>query len=229
MKEVVIVTDHLGLTERVRALKAAHPRVYSVTPWNKPNKHSVSVRPPDNWLPEDAAMSYSRKCHFKADSMNLAAVKTLGLDADFYWFIESDVVASQARWKSLFADHAENRADCVTHALRERKATEKLNCWWSHPHTPEWVSCYFIMACYRLSAAAVKAGMESAVEMRNCFSEVTVGSVVRRAGLTTAWVNERQTHWNVQTYKTHEERVKLNPGLVNHPVKVNTYDVPVVG
>ena len=217
MRTAVIVTDHIPLPGRVATLRQAHPHVHCVTPWDKPNAHSVPITPPPQWLPE-AAMTYTRKCWYKADVMNLAAVCTLRLNADFYWFIESDVWATAERWQALFADWENDPTDCVSHSLKTRD-NMPTNHWWNHKHTPEWVDAHFILACYRLSRRAVEECIAAAGEMRNVFSEVTIASLCRRAGLTMASVNTRQHHWNVQTFKTHEERVKFNPALVNHPVK----------
>jgi len=224
MKSVVIVQDHMGYTQRVLALKAAHPNVIAVTPWDKPHPHCLSFRPPEEWLPSFPDMSFKRKCYYKADSMGLAALLQHAPPADYYWFIESDVVASQERWKAFFADHENNPADCLCGSLRMRHNTLD-NDWWRHEGTPAWTDCYFIMAVYRLSAAAVRACIAASVEMRNCFCELTIGSVTRRAGLTVGSVNERQTHWNTQTFKATPGKVILNRDLINHPVKKNSYDI----
>lgn len=224
MNSAVIVTDHHGYRERVRALKDAHPNVHAVTPWDKPHSHCRSIRAPDNWLPEDQRMDYSHKCWYKADAMNLAAVVELNLDADFYWFIESDVVARQERWRAFFRDHENDLSDCLSDSVLLRKNSPELT-WWRSPHTPDWAQASFLMACYRLSRAAVEAGIAAAVEMRNVFSEATVASVVSRAGLTHRSVNSRQTHWNTATYKAREWKVLRNPKLINHPVKHDSYDI----
>lgn len=224
MVTAVIVTDHLGNRERVRALKDAHPNVHAVTPWDKPHPHCREIRCPETWLPEDSLKSYGHRCWFKADAMNLAAVIELKLNADFYWFIESDVVARQDRWKALFADHENDRSDCLSDGVVLRKNTPEL-AWWHSPHTPDWAQTSFLMACYRLSREAVSAGIAAATEMRNVFSEATVASVVKRAGLTHGRVNARQTHWNTSTYKSREWKILRNPSLINHPVKSDSYDI----
>lgn len=225
MNEVVIIQDHNGYTERVRAMQAAHPNVVAASPWTHPHPHTRGFRPPDTWLSEDPSMPIRKKCHYKADAMGLAAVQALGIRADYYWFIESDVVASQARWKAFFADQRNSTADCLCPSLRNRR-NHKASIWWKDPHTPDWAEHYFIMACYRLSHRAVVESIRCAEEMRNTFAEVTIPNIILRMGGTFGGTNDRMTHSNVSTFKTHEHKVILNPDLINHPVKSNTFDVP---
>jgi hypothetical protein len=200
--------------------------VIAVTPPGvKPWPHAPGFTVPDDWLSADTSIPYARRCWLRASVVGLAAIGEV--KADHYWFIESDMVAPQARWKALFDDHRNNPADCLSNPARERSKTAD-NPWWSHPGTPAWASCFFISACYRLSARAVAEALRCAVETRECFGELALPSIIRRAGFSMESVNKRQTHWNQQTFKTRPEKVILNPLLINHPVKVDSYDVPAV-
>lgn len=225
MNDVVIVQDPAGFGNRVRALQRAHPRVYPVTPWDRPNRHCTSIRPHENWLPTDPSMSYGKKCWWKADAMGWTAVKQLNLRADFYWFIESDVVATQERWRAMFADFAKDQTDLVAPFPRERSMRPDLKVW-HLPTTPAWADRFILMACFRISRRALVECMRHAEAMRDCFSEVTIPSVVARAGFTIAGLNVRQTHCNTQTFGPCAPCLVKNPKLLNHPEKSNTFDVP---
>lgn len=223
MTTAVIIQDHAGYKRRVDALRNAHPQVYAVTPSDKPNDHCVSFEPPVDWLPTDPSMTLHKRCWWKADAMGLAAVKQLGIDADFYWFIESDVVASPARWRALFADFANDTTDLVAPMLRSREQRPNASLW---NYGPGWATHYILMAVFRLSRAALNECTRCASEMREHFSEVSIPSVVHRAGLSMTGLNVRQTHSNSHTLVAHPHRVILNRNLINHPVKSNTFDVP---
>lgn len=225
MKDVVILQDHAGYRQRVRALQAVHPRVYPVTPADKPNPWSTSFTPPEEWLPQDQSMPYWRRCWWKADAMGLAAVKHLDLNADFFWFIESDVVAAPDRWKALFDDFRNDPSDLVAPSIRTRAERPNTRVW-QLDSTPEWARHYILMAVFRLSRRALLECTRCAVEMRDCFSEVAIPSVVHRAGLSMTGINVRRTHCNTQTFAAHEEKVVRDPRLINHPVKANTAGVP---
>jgi hypothetical protein len=227
VKSVVIVQDVGGYPQRIQALRDAHPHVIAVTPPGvKPHPHAPGFAVPDDWVSADTSIPYARRCWLRASFVGLAAIGNV--EADHYWFIESDMVASQARWRALFDDHRDNPVDCLSNNVRERTKTPD-NPWWNHPGTPAWASCYFISACYRLSARAVAEAIRCAVETCECFGELALPSVLRRAGMSMQPVNGRgQTHWNQQTFRTRPEQILLNPRLINHPVKSNTYDVPTV-
>jgi len=155
----------------------------------------------------------------KADAFGHAAAA--GIKADFYWFVESDAMATPERWRALFLDHEGNDADLVCNAMRERAATPG-NPWWSHHGTPDWCDCFFLMPVFRLSARALRECISHAVEMRETFAEVAIASVIRRAGYTVRDANTLQTHWNRQTLTANPATVIPNPRLINHPVKSDT-------
>jgi hypothetical protein len=220
---IVILQDHAGYDLRVRALKAVHSKVYSMAPHDKPNNHSFSFAPPPEWLPSHLGMSYSKTCWWKADAMSLAAVQTLSVESGYYWFIESDVVASAARWRALFDDFKDDPSDLVAPMIRTRETRPES---WHWHHGPDWSTHYILMAIFRLSHAALIECTRCAVEMRNTFSEVAIPSVIHRAGMSITPLNIRQTHCNTQTFCADPKRVIINPLLMNHPVKSNTLHVP---
>lgn len=223
MKSIVIVQDHMNYRNRVVALKTAHPAVFAVTPWDKPNKHSLSIRCPDEWLPTEPVMPYRKRCWWKADAMGLAAVRAIGERADFYWFIESDVVASQERWRELFRDFENDPSDLVAPMIRTREMKPGAALW---EYSPDWMTHFMIMACFRLSHAAVQECIKNAEACRNAFSEATIPSVVHRAGLTLTGMNVRQVHYTTQSMGVNQRAIAPGRDLLSHPVKSNTFDLP---
>jgi hypothetical protein len=222
MKTAIILQDCDGYPERLRALQDAHPNVIAVCPPDKAHLHATAIEIPAEWIPADQSIPFARRCWHRAHALGMAAVQQLDIDADFYWFIESDCVASQARWKAIFADHAETTSDCVSNPFRSRLSTP-TNPWWSHPGTPAWATHFVIPACYRLSRRAVEELIRTAEETRECFCEHAIASTILRAGFTHLSVNARQTHWNSQTFRTTASAVIPNPLYLMHPVKTDTY------
>jgi hypothetical protein len=220
MKSVVILQDCNGYAERARAIRDAHPVVRCVSPFGSPGAIGKAFTVPDEWLPADESIPRAKRQWFKADIMGIAAVAEHRVKADFYWFIESDVVASQERWRAFFDDHKNDSADCIASRLRDR--SNSLPEYWTHPGTPSWADRHFLTACFRLSARAVEECIRCAEEMRETFCEVSAASVIKRAGLTFSDINARQTHWNSQTFKG-VDRCLVNPVLINHPVKRDSY------
>ena len=222
MKQLVICMDVNGYTERLRALRDAHTHVVGVTPHDRPCKDFTPIQVPDEWLPSDLETPYSRKCWHATGTLGLEAILQLGLVADHYWFVESDCVASQKRWKEMFADNANNPADGLFVCTRTKQETA-WNPWWSEAGVPEWASLTHINAIYRISAKAVEAWLSLAEDARECFGEMVVGSVVAKIGGSIGRINHTTTHLNSQTIKADPNRVIFNRNLVNHPVKSNTY------
>ena len=217
-----------GYTERLRAMSDAHPHVIGVTPHDKPCAGFAPVQVPDAWLSADPEKSYSHKCWHGTGTLALAAIEQLGLDADAFWFIESDCAASPQRWAALFAAHDNNPTDGVFVCPTTR--TESLwNPWWSHAGTPDWADMHHINCMYRLSRQAVEMYRAVVEEQRECFGEVLIGSAIKRAGGTIGRINLnlRNPHHNNQTIKGQADRVIVNRHLINHPVKSNTYG-PIV-
>lgn len=224
MKQVVIVSDVAGYTARLKALQDAHPHVVGVTPHDKPCDGFTPIHVPDNWLQSDPEIDYSRKCWHGTGKLPIAAIHQLGIEADHYWFIESDCVASQARWRALIASHAQNQTDGVFLCPRTRRETA-INPWWSHPGTPAWADMIHLNAIYRISRRAFEWILASAEETREAFGETVIGSVIKRQGGTIGRINldQRNPHHTGQTMKAIEERIIIDRNLINHPVKSNTY------
>ena len=151
-----------------------------------------------------------------------SAAKALNLQADFYWFIESDVAASPERWAALFRDWEGDDADLVAPSLRIRseKPNRKV---WQTCRGPEWAGAFSFVFIFRLSRRALLECMRSAPEMRECLSEVSVASVVQRARMTMAGINARETHGNNQCLTPCLKCHIPYPRLLNHPVKADTF------
>lgn len=220
MKTVVVVQDHAGYSERVRAIRSAGQIVYPVAPSDFKYGHTQSFTPPSEWLPQDESRLFRWKCWWKADAMALAAVQELEIDADFYWFIESDCVASQERWRTMFAEYEDNTVDCLSTYMGSRPPSSDV--WhWNHPGTPRIADRFFIMAIYRLSRRAVEESIRRAEELRECFSEIAVPFVVRQAGFTFGQISSK--HSNFSTMKTIPSMVRMDVSRICHPVKSNTF------
>lgn len=207
----------MGLSERVRALRAAHPHVRVFCPPGRPIGHAEEIPVPEEWLPAGDALSFGRKCWFKADAMALAAARTV--DAEFYWFIESDVVATTDRWKALFEGHARNKADCLSLPVYWRGDDPNFQKYW--PTAPVDADRHFIMAVYRLSRRAVVAGIEMAEELRECFSEAAVPLAIKRNGFRFDVIH--RSNFTTQTMGTRRQNIVIDRRFLCHPVKTNTY------
>lgn len=231
MNHLVIVVDCGGYTERLRAWKDAHPHVIGIRPADLPHVEGfIPVEIPNNWLPQNLVQAPGDPMSFNArrgwwafNRLTLAALPALGLDPDFVLAIESDCVASQARWKSLMADLATRTEDCLATRIATR-GTAPLNWYWEHPATLPWMSCGHIGAIYRLSRFGVKACTDAAEECREAFGEVCIASSVLRAGGTLGQINNGITHLNCGSCKADPAKVRMNLTLINHPVKSNTYE-----
>jgi len=225
MKQLILCLDVEGRTERLRALQAAHPHVIGITPHDKPCAGFTPVEIPEAWLPEDdGSLTYSQRCWHACGTLGLAAVAQLGLIADAFWMIESDCVASQRRWHALLADHDANEDDDAAFICARSRAESQWNPRWQDASTPAWADLTHLNAIYRLSPAAIGACLSSAIEMRACFGEMVIGSVVKRAGLKIGSINRTRTHLNNQTMKADPARVLLDRMLINHPIKSNTFE-----
>jgi hypothetical protein len=222
MKQAIILLDVDGRTERLRALQDASDSVYGITPHDRPCEGFTPITVPPEWLPTDPAMDYARKCWHATGTLGLAAILHLRLHADAYWLIESDCVATQARWAAMLEDHADNETDGSFICPRTRAETA-WNHRWNDPTTPAWATHTHLNAIYRLSARAVDHLLAAAEECRECFGEMVVASVIHRAGGTLGRINRTGIHLNAQTMKADPAKVIFNRRLVNHPDKRNTY------
>jgi len=227
MKQLILLLDVGGYTERLRALQDVHPHVIGITPLDKPCEGFTPIEVPEEWmpdpsLPENTGLTYTQRCWHACGTLGLAAIAQLGLEADAFLFIESDCVASPQRWRAFLENNADNTDDGSFICPRTR--VESLwNPRWGDPSTPAWANITHLNAIYRLSQRGVAAYLSAAVEMRECFGEMVAGSAIARAGGTIGRLNRGQTHMNNQTMKADPSRVIFNPRLINHPVKSNTY------
>lgn len=220
MKSLVLLCGPVSRPLRLQTLREAGAEVVSLIPDSLPAAaDSISVGIPPDWLPQGDAKTPHRKTWEKADTLALAAIAQRKLAADFYWVIESDCCASVERWAELFADWEGDPTGGVFYRPRSRQLTA-WNPWWSE--TPAWAELTHLNAIYRLSREAVEACTAAAGEMREVFCEMTVGSVIQRAGLSVGSLNSRQTHCNCQTMKGLPDAVLLNRELLNHPLKTDT-------
>lgn len=216
---IVIFQDLVGRSERLRSLCHAHPQVVPVTPETHTHPGAETIPLRHDWLPREGELL--RKCWWKADAMALAAAEHLQIEADFYWFVESDVAASPERWRAVFADHEDNRADCVhlTMGRRDGRSTFRH---WNHPATPPTADRFFIMAVYRLSRMALEMSIARAAELRECFSEVAVPLVIRDAHMSFSPLNRTQRHFTDRTVRSRPEDIHIDKKLLCHPLKSNT-------
>lgn len=219
--EAVIIQDVSGHPRRCETMRLSHPNVFAVSPPDCWQKHTIPFSVPMEWL-SASDLPLKHKCWLRACFVGFAAVRELDIKADYIWFIESDCVASPERWKAMFSDHRNNPADCLSNPVRLRSDTPE-NPWWYNEGAPDWLDRFFIMACYRLSWRAVQEAIRCAEETREGFCEHALASILHRAGMTFDSVNSRQTHWNSGTFRTKENQVKLNPNLINHPIKKDSY------
>ena len=219
-KQVAILCDSFGYTERRRALVNSGIEVYAVTTRDNPPEGYLKVTIPDSWLPEGDEMDYNKKCWFKANAIYLAAIQQFEIEADHYWIIEGDCVATVDRWRRLFADHKDNDADLCTGCLDTRFSLPQFPYW----HTaPEWANLTAINALHRISRRAIDWNIAAAEEMRNTLSDATTASIVHRNSGSFCRINRTDTHYDNQTMRAQEKGLFINKNRINHPVKRNTY------
>lgn len=218
--DVVILQDHLRLFERLKALRAAHPNVCFVSPAHKATQFHTPVEPPPEWMSGREDLDIDRKCWLKADAMGLAA-STLVPAADYYWFIESDVAATQAVWKALFDEFRTNRADCLATRICYRDEDPRMEKYFTD--APAEANRHFVMALYRLSRAAVEASIAEAPSLRECFSEIAVPWVMQKHGMKVGRINGNKRFHSSLSFATKQNHIRVDTNLLNHPCKLNTF------
>lgn len=184
--------------------------------------HGVNFDIPPQWLPNVEVVGHPE--WFKCDSVALAFIRHLGVEADFYWIIESDVCGPVDRWKALFADPVCGSADGLFVCPRTKSET-LWNPWWHGPHADEKSTHMHIQSIYGISSRAVGWLTDAAEDRRNIFCELVTASVIVANGGSIGTINKNTTHCNSQTIKAHEDRVIFNKRLLNHPVKKDSYGV----
>jgi hypothetical protein len=227
MKQVILIVDVGGYDKRREQLEKTGYEVHGITPHDIASPGFVPIVAPEEWLPtvdpfpghRDYWTLQQKKSWWKSNIHAFAAIQQMSIDADAYWIIESDCAASVERWKALFDDHVDNPDDICTTCVVTRFDAPGRARW---RVTPEWANYANLGAMYRLSRSAVETIIKTAEEMREVPSEHTYVNVVHRGGGVIGHLNRTQTHMNNQTMKGDPKRVRLNPNLVNHPVKSNT-------
>lgn len=214
-KSVIILQDCIGLPSRAAVLRSVHGFVRPVVPDHCSHAHAKAFPEPIDWLPANDD-PLPRKCWWKADALGLAAVQHFGYDADFYWFIESDVAATPETWKSLFRHYEDNGSDCIATMIGRRSSQSAFR-HWDHPGTPADAQRHFLMACYRLSKRAVEASIQLAGTLRETFSEVAVPLVMRRSGFVMESMDGR--FCDSSTVSAFPDQITWSNRMLNHPVK----------
>jgi hypothetical protein len=205
---------------RVEAMKRAHPNVVAVAPTNKGIAHCLPFDTPDEWLPEVGKCADHEREWFKCDAMGLAAVAHHQVDADYYWFIEADVAASQARWKAFFETFKDRKDDCLCTFVNLRGQDPGFSRRWNG--APEGANKHFLMALYRLSRPMVERSIQMAEEMRNVFSEIAVPWVVESGGGKVSRLTGG--HFNRMTFGVQPKYIRPDKNLISHPMKGNTFE-----
>ena len=218
MRTAIIVCDPAGIKSRAEMLVGLGD-VYCVTTTDRPHAHTHAVTIPNDWLPNDSR-TLRERCWHKADTLALAAIQQLQIVADFYWVIESDVAAPRSRWEALMESTAADETDGIFAKMTTRDGkfahfVKRFN----HTTCPKWVTHSHLNPLYRLSRFAVEECARSAVEMRDCFCEQTVASVIVRAGGTVRNLHEFGEHFTNTSLMGKVGFWTMQPGLLNHPVK----------
>lgn len=214
MKQLILISDPQGYPLRVQA-SAEAAQTICICPGDKPREHGVTVALPEAWLPAKGNPQYSRRCWWVCDRHFIAAIRQLDLDADFYWCVESDVVANPDVWQRLILASESRASDGIFVWLTDRRP----NYWLSHPTTPAWATHHHLGAMFRLSRRAVAWLEAAAEEQREVFCEVNTASVIRRAGGSLADLRDLGWFYNSQTMTAPPSKPIVNPLLFNHPLK----------
>lgn len=228
MSSAVVLLNHAGYSLRAKALRDAHDRVFVATPDNLPNDHSVSVPIPFDWIQSDNKINLSKRCWFKADAMALAAARYSGIDSDYYWFIESDVVANQESWKQLFAMNEDNDCDMLSISIPEIESSF-IDGKWIHSNIPSSFDFFSLLSIFRLSKQALTSAISMAPTMRECFGELALPYVIKANRLTHGLIDPQNILMDSGTMCEYSLNVKIHQDKINHPVKSNTYGVPIQG
>ena len=218
---MILISDPHGLPLRGLAPATAAETVM-ICPHDKPQAHARSVEFPETWLPlRDPAMPYGARCWWVCDRIFTAAVVQLGLDADFFWCVEGDVVAKPETWQRLIVAGESRALDGIFIHLADR-ASRSENGWLNHPTTPEWADRHCLGAMYRFSRRAMQWIAESAEENREVFCEVHAPSIIRNRGGSIGDLHQLGWFYNSQCMQAPGHRLGFNSILFNHPHKTNT-------
>lgn len=230
MTTALIMTDAAGFPVRsdilARTMQAAGVHFRRVSPADKRQPGAFPVDLPAEWLPADDR-PLDRK-HWARNHLHyLAAIRTYGIRADYYWCVEGDVSASPATWLRLLETTADMPHDGLWTRLSHRAENPGIG-WFHKPETPDWADWYCLGALFRVSARALDWWEASAAENREVFTEIAAPSEIARAGGTIGRIN-RPHHPSLY----HCGTMKFNPGHVTasppifhprmfrHPVKAD--------
>lgn len=225
MKSAVILQDYSDYPLRALALADVGCNLFVVTPETHPNDRCEIVSIPKDWIQDDWRIPLDRRCWFKADAMAFAAVKHLNIDADFYWFIESDVAAEQETWRALFKMHEDNPCDAILISIPEI-TTDFIDGKWIHSNIPSDFSFFSLLSIFRLSKKALDACIQEAPNMRECFGELSLPYVIRKNSLSVGLIDPQNTLMNSKTMCECPSKLVIDKSKINHPIKSNTYGIP---
>lgn len=200
---------------RLAQMQRSHPNVIPVAPRRNAIPYCQAFDPVEAWMPDREDVPAQRREWFKCDATAISAVHQLGIDADFYWFIESDVAATQERWQAFFAEFENRTDDCL---CLERYPRGVNPHWQEVSHEADFA---FIMAVYRLSRRMVQESITQAESLRNVFCEMAVPIVAARAGFSVGTLHQGG-HYTRSTIAALPRSIRIDRNLINHPVKTNT-------
>jgi len=223
-KPALIFRDCDGIPGRVDTIREAFPgEVHHVAPHHLGIPGAVPVEIPDAWLPwgsEWRDVSRKRKEWFAADALGLAAIRQLGIEADFVWFVESDIWGPVEKWREVFASTAASDADGIFAKLMARNHPfAGFMDHWKLP-TSGGATHAHLMTLYRLSSRAIGWATDSADELSEVYAEVKTASMIVRHGGTVHDLREFLAYSAPRAFTGHPENQRFAPGVLNHPVKV---------
>ena len=226
MKQVILISDPHGFPLRGVA-PATAAETAMICPHDKPQPHARSVEFPETWLPTQQDLPYGKRCWWVCDRIFPAAVQQLGIEADFYWCVESDVCAAADTWQQLIAESGKRTLDGIHVHLSTREMNPN-NGWFKHPSTPGWATRHSLGAMYRFSRRAMDWLAQTAEANREVFCEVNAPSVIHREGGSTGDLKNLGWFYNGQCMQANPKRLGMNTLLFNHPLKINTSEPVIV-
>lgn len=223
MKQMVLISDHVGYP-----LRAVNPsRVIEtivIGPSDKAPPHAVPIDYPESWLPTILERKAGwRNQWWVCDRLYVRAIMELGLDADYYWCVEGDVVAKEDTWRRLMAASSNRRLDGIFLHLTY-KDRNKENPFFGFPTTPKWATNHCLGAMYRLSRRAVQWLQDSAQDHRNIFCEINAPTTIHLNKGSIGDMSQLGRFYTRQCMKGTDKHLGLHTGMFCHPVKLNSVD-----
>jgi hypothetical protein len=223
MTHALIFRDCDGIPGRVDTIRGAFSgEVYHVAPHHLGIPGAVPVEIPDAWLPWGAewrGVSRARKEWFAADALGLAAVRQLEIDADFIWFVESDICGPVEKWRELFTATDGIEVDGIFAKLMPRAHPFAVFMdHWKLP-TSGGATHAHLMTLYRLSRRAIGWALDAAEGLSEVYAEVKTASMIVRHGGTVADLREFVEYSAPRAFTGHPENQLFHAGVLNHPVK----------